>query len=67
MNTVGILTQFLTDGNVPELKKGKRTAQDEPVVYEGEIEKLPSKVREKYHELMNLVDKLQQMQQRKLL
>ena len=40
------------------LKKGIRTNQDEPVVYEGEIENLPSKVHEKYNELMSLVDKL---------
>merc|ERR1712112_760529 len=49
---------ILMDGNLPELKKGSRVAQEEPVVYEREIENLPTKICDKYYELLELVDKL---------
>ena len=58
INTARFLMQFLKDDNIPELKKGSRVVKEEPVVYEEEIENLPKQIRDKYYDLVGIVDKL---------
>ena len=58
INTARILMQILKDGNIPELKKGSRVVKEEPAVYEDLLENLTRQNRDKYCDLVKIVDKV---------